>query len=265
LTSANATTSFINSLLNIMGPAVAGVILKLWTYRTGLLITVGGLCILLVLTNLIDIPRDKTGGRKQTSTVWKEMKEGLAQLISTKDLLMMTLMILAINIGSAFSGAVLIFYALSSFKVTASQLGVIMSGSAAGGMVAALLAKRSRKWFGRGKLFLCSIGVMAIGQLFLFVSASWYWIAIGMCFTGFGATFINVHYFTLRQELTPNHLLGRVAGTSSMLMKLAMPISFIGSGTLGEFIPVNDIFLCSSLFFMVLLIAGTRTSIVRVV
>lgn len=74
----------------------------------------------------------------------------------------------------------------------------------------------------------------------------------GMILIGFCSVFINVHYQTLRQESTPAHLLGRVSGTTSMLMKIATPISFIGAGLLGERIDVSWIFLISSIIMILL-------------
>ena len=59
---------------------------------------------------------------------------------------------------------------------------------------------------------------------------------------------------TLRQVETPSHLLGRVAGTSSMIMKLAMPISFVLVGAIGEFIPVKYVFLISSVILIALFV-----------
>lgn len=65
----------------------------------------------------------------------------------------------------------------------------------------------------------------------------------------------NVVYFTIRQEFTPNHLLGRVAGTSSMLMKLALPLGLFVSGLWAEYLPIPLLFLMSALLtFMMFLI-----------
>jgi hypothetical protein len=89
------------------------------------------------------------------------------------------------------------------------------------------------------------------------------WLALGMSVIGFNVTFFNIHYLTLRQEATPTHLLGRVAGTSSMIMKLAMPIGYLIAGVLGEFIPVHYIFLGSSIMLILIVLIVMKTPIIK--
>lgn len=262
LMSANAAKSFIDTLINIVGPAFAGFALISMGYNFGLVITVIGLTILLILTSLILIP-ENIKNEKRSNHILKDMKEGWDQLVSSKELWIATVMILFVNSAIASSGAVLVFFALDILDVSETNLGFIFSSAAIGGIMATFLVKRSRKWEGRGKMFLGAISIAALGQFVLFLSNEWFWMALGMLFMGLCTTFINIHYFTLRQESTPNHLLGRVAGTSSMLMKLSMPISYIVVGALGEFISIKYVFLYSSLILLSVAIYGTRTSITK--
>lgn len=262
LTSANSALSFIGTLINIIGPAFAGFILLYINYTFGLMITVIGMLILLVLTSFVRVPEIKVD-RKQSSSLWHDIKEGWEQLVSTKDLWFATLMVLASNFASALSGAVLIFFALDVLIVDSKQLGFVFSAAAVGGIVGALIAKKCREWIGRGKVFVLAFGFASIGQFTLFLSTDWYWLMLGMLLIGFQVTLFNIHYLSLRQEATPNHLLGRVAGTSSMLMKLAMPVGYLVAGVMGEFISVHYIFLGSSILFLIIVLRAINTSIMR--
>lgn len=64
------------------------------------------------------------------------------------------------------------------------------------------------------------------------------------------STMTNVGYLALRQETTPNHLLGRVAGTSSMIMKLALPVGLFIGGIWADYLPAAPIFLISALIVL---------------
>ncbi len=182
------------------------------------------------------------------------MKEGWQQLVSTKPLWLATWMILGINMAFAASGTILVFYTLDILKVESNVIGYILTSSGIGGMLGAYTAKALGDRISRGPLFLLMLLVAALSQILLFLSNQWYGLALGMFFAGFSATIINVHYATLRQVETPSHLLGRVAGTSSMIMKLAMPISFVLVGAIGEFIPVKYVFLISSVILIALFV-----------
>ncbi|USK57817.1 hypothetical protein LIS82_26710 (plasmid) [Cytobacillus solani] len=60
----------------------------------------------------------------------------------------------------------------------------------------------------------------------------------------------NIVYTTIRHEFTPNHLLGRVVGTSSMLMKITFPIELFISGMWAEYFPIKGLFILSTMIFI---------------
>lgn len=253
LTSANSAINFTNTFINIVGPSLAGMILFYISYQFGLMITILGFLILLLLVSLLTIPNHIQEEHKDSS-FWDDVKEGWQQLVSTKPLWLATWMILGINMAFAASGTILVFYTLDILKVESNVIGYILTSSGIGGMLGAYTAKALGDRISRGPLFLLMLLVAALSQMLLFLSNQWYGLALGMFFAGFSATIINVHYATLRQVETPSHLLGRVAGTSSMIMKLAMPISFVLVGAIGEFIPVKYVFLISSVILIALFV-----------
>lgn len=252
LTTANSAISFVYQIINIVGPGLAGVLLFTLSYSFGLVITVIGLCIMVLLISLAQIEENHLQRNKNihSKPFWEDIKEGWVEVKQNNRLFSMTITILFLNISSGISSAVLIFYALDQFKLTSNQLGIVIASSAVGGIVAALIAKKSREILGRGKLIIIAIYIGSIGQFLLFISSHWNILMAGMILIGFCSVFINVHYQTLRQESTPAHLLGRVSGTTSMLMKIATPIAFIGAGLLGESIDVSRIFLISSIIMI---------------
>lgn len=254
LTTANSAISFVYQIINIIGPGLAGVLLFILSYSYGLIVTVIGLCIMVLLISLTQVEENHLQRNKviQAKSFWEDIKEGWIEVKQNNKLFSMTLTILCLNIASGISSAVLIFYALDQFKLTSNQLGIVIASSAIGGIVAALIAKKSREILGRGKLIIITIYVGSFGQFLLFISSHWIILMAGMILIGFCSVFINVHYQTLRQESTPEHLLGRVSGTTSMLMKIATPIAFIGAGLLGERIDVSWIFLISSIIMIFL-------------
>ncbi|MDQ0253550.1 MFS family permease [Evansella vedderi] len=264
LTSANSIISFIRTTVSLVGPAFAGIILVAMNYVYGLSITLIGLLFLLLFTSFLRLPlEEKSDVTKTNNSIFKDIKEGWNSLIENRELWNLTIMVLLSNIASAATLAVLIFFALDVMNVMETQMGLILSSSAVGGLLAAIIAKKITRWINRGSLFLLALGLESIGYVILFLSMDWYWLAIGMFFNGFTGGLINIHYFTLRQETTPNHLLGRVAGTSSTIMKLAVPFAFIGVGALGEVIPVHFIFLGSAIITGMIILYLRKTPVVK--
>ncbi|MGG3662116.1 MFS transporter [Bacillus gobiensis] len=262
LTSANATLNFLETFIDLVGPAFAGFILFSMDYKIGLTVTVIGLFSLLIFSYFIKVPVEKPKQiYDERKSIWSEMKEGWQHLVEVRSLWLATLMILNVNIATGASSAILVFYAVDSLALSEYELGIVFSGTAIGGMLGSLVAKKSLKWCKRGYLFLYALIGLSLGQLINFMSTNWYTLMLGMFFIGLFGVTINIHYFTIRQESTPNYLLGRVAGTSSMLMKMAAPISFLTVGVLGEIVPVNYVFIGSSLLLLLLTICFFNTSL----
>ncbi|UOE95080.1 MFS transporter [Alkalihalobacillus sp. LMS39] len=256
LLSANSTISFVKNTINLIGPAFAGYILLL-NYEIGLIITLIGMFMLFICITCIRVPKnefnDKNNKRKD---IIIDMKEGFNFLLKNTEILSSTLMILSINIATSASSAILIFYALESYSLTEKHIGFILTGAAIGGLVASLVSKKVLILFKkRWNVFKLGIFLIAIGNLLNYSAYGWYVLCFGMFSIGFGALIINIHFLTLRQVETPNHLLGRVTGLSSMIMKMAMPISYLIIGFIAEYIQVKKIFLGTAFFLIFLFVA----------
>lgn len=256
LISANASFSIVSSIISIIGPSFAAMIFFILSQGYSLLITLVGILILLILVSLINIPKLQLDKSVKNKSFKSEIADGWKQLISTKLLWIMTLMILCFNIVNGLTGAVLIFFALDSISLTDSQLGIVLSTSGLGALIASSLAKKSLKYSNRGSLFLLSMTISLIAHIILLYGESIIMFGISLALIGFSSTLINIHYITLRQQSTPNHLLGRVVGTSSMIMKMAVPISFFIGGLLGELIDVRYIFLLSASILLLIIVYG---------
>ncbi|MFI7354098.1 MFS transporter [Streptomyces avidinii] len=92
----------------------------------------------------------------------------------------------------------------------AATLGSVIAVGGAGSVVAALGAGRLRRILGFGTCWLASIAMIAVGVTVTGVSGSVPVIAALSAVFMFGITLGGICTMTLRQEVTPDHLLGRV-------------------------------------------------------
>ncbi|WUN04517.1 MFS transporter [Streptomyces virginiae] len=92
----------------------------------------------------------------------------------------------------------------------AATLGYVIAVSGAGSVAAALSAGRLRRLLGFGTCWLASVAMIAVGVTVTGVSRSVPVIAALAAVFMFGITLGGICSMTLRQEVTPDHLLGRV-------------------------------------------------------
>lgn len=251
LTSANAKLSFINTLIQTVGPGIAGTFLIIYSYTTTLTIYMVSLLVLLVSVSLLSLPSTERETHQGLSFK-EDIKEGIEELFQNKLLLTPTMTVVFLNFASSLVIGVLVFFAKDQLGATASQIGFMFSISAIGGFIGALVVSRIRKKFGRGNIFTYCILIDAIGMALLIFAPTWWAIGIALAIRTFSTTVSNIVYFTIRQEFTPNHLLGRVAGTSSMLMKLTLPIGLFLAGLWAEWFPIRILFVISTVIITIL-------------
>lgn len=244
MTDIQAKFSFVTTLITIIGPSVAGALLLLVAYEQLLLIyTISLLCVWLMS---IFIDPTATPVRPVKQTIVLDIKEGLRELFGNNQLLIPTIAILFINLATSLIIGVLVFYVIDVLGETQEQLGLMYSIGALGGLLGAQLIKPLRKKWNRGRIFI-TLHLLDAGALVLFFFADTWWqlgilLSIRTCTT----IMTNIIYLAIRQESTPNHLLGRVAGTSSMFMKLALPIGLFLGGLWAEALPIPYLFVISA-------------------
>ncbi|MGW3322830.1 MFS transporter [Streptomyces virginiae] len=106
----------------------------------------------------------------------------------------------------------------------AATLGYVIAVSGAGSVAAALSAGRLRRLLGFGTCWLASVAMIAVGVTVTGVSRSVPVIAALAAVFMFGITLGGICSMTLRQEVTPDHLLGRVTSAFWTVHNAAGPV-----------------------------------------
>jgi MFS family permease len=261
LTDANAKLSLADTLIRMIGPGAAGLLLAATHFQGALVVQF--VCITVMLMFLIFAKVPPVESRTESGSVWSDMKEGMAALFGNKLLWVPTLAILFSNLASSLVLGVLVFFAVDVIGAGEKEVGFMFSMGAVGGIAGALVINRLRKKTDRGKLFIMALMLDTAGFGLLIFAHTWWIIGLALLIRTFAVTIINIIYLAVRQEQTPNHLLGRVAGTSSMLMKLAMPLGLVLAGLWAEWLPVRMLFIITVVIIICLIIWLSRTSFVR--
>ncbi len=236
--------SLIYTLSAIVGPSLIGALLVWLSYDHFLAIYV--ICMGLCWGLSHRIERTATPDHPVKQSIIADMKEGVRELIGNKQVFAPTITILVTNFGTSLCIGVLAFYVLDVLGNSKEQLGFMYTISAVGGILGAKLISPLRKKFRRGQIY-AAFPLIDVAVLVLFYFAhSWILLGILLAFRTCLVTMSNIIFLAIRQESTPNHLLGRVAGTSSMLMKLALPVGLLIGGIWAETLPIPWIFLLAA-------------------
>ena len=176
-------------------------------------------------------PEDSSLDRK-TSEMIKEGFSWMSKQVLIKRLAIFTG--IANFIGS-MGFPVMILFAQEILLLNSVQFGFLTYGAAAGGVLGSLVAKQIHEKIGEGNgisfaVFLFCVG----GAIFYFTSSAWIF-AFGFFLISFGSVMWNVLAVSIRQEIIPDKLLGRVNSVYRLLALGSAPIGALLGGSIVKY------------------------------
>lgn len=157
----------------------------------------------------------------------------------------------------------LIFHVRHDLGRDAATVGYVIAVSGAGVVAAALTAGRLRRAFGFGHCWLASVAMIGVAVAGTGVSRSVPLIAALAALFLFGLTLGGVCSMTLRQEVTPGHLLGRVTSAFWTVHNASGPVGAAVLTVLAARHGVPAVSLAAGAFCLLVLGAGLLTPLRR--
>jgi predicted MFS family arabinose efflux permease len=172
------------------------------------------------------------GGRR--ATLRSEIAEGLRWLAAHRVLRATAAMVAVVNLLAMGGSAVMVLFAQELLGLDAVGFGLLLSGSAVGGVLGSLVAGRSVRVVGTARIIVGTMVLSALAFL-VFGLSSEPWLAGAMFgLVGFLTVVFNVVMGSLRQALTPDRLLGRVISAFRLFSYGAVPLGSLLGGVLAR-------------------------------
>ena len=233
------------SAAQLGGPAAAGGLVSLlsapWAVLTDAISFLGSaLFVLRIRTREEVVERPPAAERPgMRAEVW----EGMQFVWQERRLRALTESTVIFNFCANGAFAVYLVYAVRSLGLSPAAIGVIFSLGNVGWLAGALLAGRVSARLGVGKALILS-GALAAPALMLIPLAPQsapipFLIAAGVL-SSFGLVIWRIAQVSLRQAITPDHMLGRVNAVSRFLMWGTIPLGTLLGGALGSTIGLRE-------------------------
>jgi MFS family permease len=166
----------------------------------------------------------------------RDIREGLRYVLHHRVLRMIAGSTATSNFFSSMAMAVFLLYAVRELGYSAGVVGLIFSIGNIGVLIAAFTAARVTRavhlgraiWLG---MFVSSAALLALG-LAPTNNALPYFVGAWLLF-GFGGTLFNIDQVSMRQAITPDHLLGRMNASMRFMVWGTMPFGSLAGGVLG--------------------------------
>jgi MFS family permease len=250
LVDANGKMSASASLAQLAGPGVAGLLVQLFT--APMPVVADALSFLASLVGVTLIKRPEPAHTPRPRDMRAEIGEGMTALLGHP--VLRTLVICASILVLMLSAqlAIFVLYLSRDLGLEPTVIGLTLAIGSIGAFGGALLAGRVARRIGIGPAFI--VGAF-LGTFWFIgrgaVSGPPLAIVVGLAGVqlvgSFGASLFNVNGPSLRQALTPTHLLGRVNASYRFLVWGTGPIGALLGGTLGEILGLRAALLITGL------------------
>jgi Na+/melibiose symporter-like transporter len=230
LTSANAKFTFIDTFMQVMGPAISGMILFLASLYYGLLITGFVYLVALLMLRRLRLPA-LANGRPQHN-LRKELADGWHELRRNRPMWVITWFVVFFNSTAGVFEVMVIFFLKDELAWSTALVGAVLACAGAGGLLATLVIQPLRRAIGLGRTMALTIAGLAVVYALIPLNHAVWMVVTTMFLFGFAVTLQSVLIWSYRHETTPAPLIGRVSGITGSIFKLGMPFAIFGSGLL---------------------------------
>jgi MFS family permease len=236
LVEAHAKNALASSGAEVVGPGLAGLLIRLLGAPVALL--VDGLMLLWSAWILRGVRVHERREPRADAHFWRDLQAGLRFVGNTRLLVALAVVVGCWQLFHQAAMVVNILFATRTLGLSEQQIGGCFVALGAGTVLASVFGNRLSRRIGPGPSLPLAIAVCGAGWLLLAVAPANRWGVAAFAFMlftfGIGAVLIFINFLAMRQAVTPEPLLGRMTSTMRWLILLpAGPGALIG-GWLGE-------------------------------
>ena len=265
LVEAHAKNALAGSGAEVVGPGIAGALIKLFGAPLTLLLD----AVLVVVSAAIlkGIRVDEVRTPRADAHFGRDLAAGLRFVLGQRLLVALALAVggwqLALNVAMV----VQILFATRVLGLSEQAVGLSYVGLGVGTVLASVFGHRISRRLGPGPCMVTGFAVAGSGWALLAVAPVGPWgvaaFALMLALFGTGAVLVFINFLALRQAVTPEPLLGRMTSTMRWLILLpAGPGALLG-GWLGEHFGLRAALGCAAAILALLVLAAARHPVIR--
>ncbi len=265
LVEAHAKNALANSGAEVVGPGIAGALIKIFGAPLALLVN----AVLLLGSALIlrGIQINERHDPRPPGPFWRELRVGLRFVAGQRLLVTLATLMGVWQMCHYAAVTVQILFATRTLGLSEHAVGLCYMGMGMGTITGSVLGRRASLALGPGPCMVVGYAICGAGWLLLAVAPANAWgvAAFALMLLAFttGAVFIFINFLALRQAVTPAPLLGRMTSTMRWLTLLAAGPGALLGGWLGEHVGLRATLAFAGGVSVLLVIVAWRLPLIR--
>jgi MFS family permease len=250
VTEANSRLQVSYSASAAAGPGLAGALIQLLTAPLAVVADAASFLVSAVLLRSIRRPEPPPEPSARLP-LRRSIVDGLRMLLGHP--LLRAIIVVSVPIAFFTAGflAIYVLYATRELELSPATIGLIFAAGGVGAVTGAMLARRAADRFGVGPAMIGGWFLAAAGTLLVPLAAgptATVVVILGLAkaFEGITDTVANIHQWSLRQIVTPDHLSGRVTAGHRFAVYGAAAAGALAGGALGSVVGLRGaLFVCA--------------------
>jgi MFS family permease len=234
----NSKLEVTRAVSGVAGPGFAGVLIQLFQAAYAILVDSASYLVSLLMLLWIRKPEPEPSPGSGRAGFFREMGEGIRVVFGHPVIRLIAAATATSNLAGGISIAVFLLWVYQGVHLSPTQVGLIFSLGAIGGVVGALIGSPIGRRFGMGPTLAVSIGLTTI-PLFFYPTVGASAVALpGLAALNFVTQAMNpiynINQVSYRQAVIPVALQGRMNATVRTLIWGTIPLGALIGGVLGR-------------------------------
>ena len=246
---ANSAIETATQLSRVIGPAAAGVLASTAGVQVALWVDAATFAVSLATVGFVfgpgrtDMPARRRPGPRAIRhgairMISRDFAAGLRYLRAQRLIFTLTVLFAITNLCLGVD-TLLVFYGQINLRLTPITISAVIAAGGAAGILGALIAPRLDARFARVPLVATTIAIASCAVTAMAAARSWWALAVANALLIFASSQGGLLVRSIRQELVPRELLGRVTAAARTIFVSATPVGALIAG-LGTRAAGND-------------------------
>lgn len=235
LPQANSWLQSAENFVVVLGPLLGGIVIAVLGTTSALFIDMLSFLGSALLIALIRVKEQQKVTQTPSPALITPLREGFQYVWGTPVLRYGSLLFLLTNFATTLIQANFVYFLTNILRFSPFSIGLTFASTGVGALVGAFIAPWLLKRFQPGHIILTTTVCAGLATISLLAARSVLAVSLPWAFITGLSTVNIVTWFTLRQRITPDYLLGRVIAITRLIAFFSIPIaSFAGGGLLAS-------------------------------
>lgn len=264
---ANAKMGISQSVSDVAGPGMAGVLVAALTAPVALIANAGSYLFSTVMLLLVRT-REAVPEPPAKRHVLAELRDGLEWVFRKPILRWLAVVGFCCNFSMITVWTMFLLYGTHDLHLSSSTLGVIFGTASVGGLIGAMLSRKVVSRFPIGRVYFVAQTALLLGPMVIVLAAGPKLVVIGMVTLSFFTSYLglgiaNVIIVSLRQTTTPQSMMSRMTACFRTLLFGGGALGGLTAGLLSGGIGNRNALIVAAVFSAAVVVALVKSPVSR--